>query len=439
MTMKKQDLLTDKSFRKYVQKKNISQRTLDSYMYAIQYFCNANNKTLDEIITETLEEQYPYIDEQGRIIEYNPNYANIDNYLQETINYLRKRGNSNNSIQSVMTRIRVVLSGLDIKLPDKTEMPNDTRDWYALSKDDIRYVNSISTLHHQALFTFISHTGIRTADIIGFKIKDFMKATYDYHGCDEIDDFLANAPMDMIGYWEFKPQKTMRHNIKCKVYNTAESSNLLLKSLHARRKSIEQRNRKYLTDFKLEKNDALFSSRMKNYKGHFNKNTLAVICNRKNERLREHHIRQLKQELKDDKISLETYNGKTEKIPKFHPHGLRKFFITTLARKHVDLRASAYLEGHKPLMKHDHSYVDSDNLEELIFDEYSRVIPALSFEKDEEDYELGERNKDLQVENTRLKQEKEELEKEKLKMRDDFRREAKELLDELLRENNIQL
>ncbi len=132
-------------------------------MYAVKEFCNANDKSLDDIIVETLEEQYPYID-KGRIIEYNPNYANIDNYFQETIRYLQEKGNSNNSIQSIITRIRVVLSALDIKLPDKTELENDKEDWFALRNDDIKYVNSLSTLHHQALFTFMAHTGIRTYD-----------------------------------------------------------------------------------------------------------------------------------------------------------------------------------------------------------------------------------------------------------------------------------
>ena len=118
---------------------------------------------------------------------------------------------------------------------------------------------------------------------------------------------------------------------------------------------------------------------------------------------------------------------------------LRKFFITTLARKRVDLRASAYLEGHTPFMSQDRSYVDSDNLENLIYEEYQRVIPALSFLKDEEDYELSQLNHDLQVENAQLKQMNQELEKERLAVKEDFRREAKQLLDELLRENNINL
>ena len=87
----------------------------------------------------------------------------------------------------------------------------------------------------------------------------------------------------------------------------------------------------------------------------------------------------------------------------------------------------------------DKSYVDADKLADLLWAEYSRVIPALSFMKDEEDFELSKKNHDLQIENAQLKQQKEQLEKEKLNMKEDFKREAKQLLDELLRENNITL
>ena len=123
-------------------------------------------------------------------------------------------------------------------------------------------------------------------------------------------------------------------------------------------------------------------------------------------------------------ISKDTLEEQLDEIPLFHAHGLRKFFITTLSRKRVDIRASALLEGHSPVMQ-DKSYVDSDELDDLLWEEYNRVIPALSFLKDEEDFELGKMNHDLQIENAQLKQQKEQLEKEKLNMKEDFKREAK--------------
>lgn len=439
MIMKREDILKDKSYQKYVKKKNITQTTLDTYVFSLVQFCNANNKTFDEIVQEVLDEQYPFIDEDGRIHEYNPEYGKIDNYLYNTAMYLKNKGNSNHSTYAHLARIRSVLSSLNIKLPNILELEKDTKDWYVLSKEDIKFVLGICALHHQALITFMAHTGIRIGDVRNLNIEDFMKATYKYHECSEIDDFLEKAPKDMIGYWQFIPQKTKKHNIECKVYNTAESSNLILNSLHRRQSSIEKINQKKGTNYKLEKSDSLFSSRNKNFKGKINESTVTTLFIRRNTELHKHKKRLLMQELSEGKISEETFNAKLKEIPVFHAHGLRKFFITTLARKRVDLRASAFLEGHTPFMQHDRSYVDSDNLEDLIFEEYQRIIPALSFEKDEEDFELGKRNHELQIENTQLKQQAEQLENEKNKLKDDFRSEAKKLLEDLLRENNIRL
>ena len=437
--MKKENIIESKTYQKYVKKKNITQKTLDTYIFSLLQFCKANQKELDVMIEEMLEEQLPYIDEDGRIHEYNPEYGSIDNYINNTVTYLQTKKNSNHSIHSHMVRIRAVLSTLGIKLPAKVELEKDMKNWYVLSKDDIKYILSISPLHHQALITFLAHTGIRIGDVRNLRISDFMEATYKYHECTEIDDFLQKAPEDMMGYWQFKPQKTIKHDIECKVYNTKESSNLLLKSLLRRQSSIEKLNEKKGTNFKLEKNDYLFSSRNKNFKGQINDNTITTLFVRRNKDLRKYNERLIYQEYNEGKMSNETLEQKLSSIPVFHAHGLRKFFITTLARKRVDLRASAYLEGHTPFMQHDRSYVDSDNLEDLIFEEYCRVVPALSFLKDEEDFELGKRNKGLQIENSQLKQENQQLIDENRNIKEDFQREARKVFEDIMRENNIEL
>ena len=439
MIMKKENIIESKSWQKYVKKKNITQKTLGNYVFSLLQFCKANNKPLDSMVKEMLEEQLPYIDEQGRIHEYNPEYGLIDNYLNNTITYLQTKGNSNHSVHSHMMGIRAVLTSLGVKLPAKVELERNPKEWYVLSKEDIRYVLSISPLHHQALICFLAHTGVRIGDARNYTIEDFMKATYKYHECTEIDQFLEKAPENMMGYWQFKPQKTIKHDIECKVYNTEESSNLILKSLLRRKSSIETLNKKKGTDLKLEKNDYLFSSRNKNFKGQLNDNTITTLFVRRNKDLRKYNERLLYQEYNEGKISKETLEQKLSEIPVFHAHGLRKFFITTLAKKRVDLRASAYLEGHTPFMQHDRSYVDSDNLEDLIFEEYCRVIPALSFLKDEEDFELGQRNHDLQIENTQLKQENQQLFNENKNIREDLKKEARKVFEDILRENNIKL
>lgn len=439
MIMKKENITQSKAYQKYVKKKNITRKTLDTYIFSLLQFCKANKKELDEMIEEILEEQLPYIDEQGRIHEYNPDYGLIDTYINNTVTYLQTKGNSNHSIHSHMVRIRTVLSSLGVKLPAKVELEKDMKEWYVLSKEDIKYVLSISPLHHQALICFLAHTGIRIGDARNFTIEDFMKATEKYHHCTEIDDFLEKAPENMIGYWQFKPQKTIKHDIECKTYNTEESSNLLLKSLLRRQSSIKKLNEKKRTSFKLEKNDYLFSSRNKNFKGQINDNTITTLFVRRNKDLRKYKERLIYQEYNEGKMSKETLEEKLSSIPVFHAHGLRKFFITALAKKRVDLCASAYLEGHTPFMKHDHSYVDSANLDDLIYEEYCRVIPALSFLKDEEDFELGKKNHDLQIENTQLKQENQQLFNENKNIREDLKKEARKVFEDILRENNIKL
>ena len=432
MNMEKQDILKSKTYQKYVKKKNITQATLNTYVFALLQLCKANNKELDHMVKEILEEQLPYIDEHGRIHEYNPEFSKIDDYLNNTADYLREKGNSNNSIQSILIRIRAVMNSLNIKLPKPIELENDEKDWNVLTKEDIKFVNSISPLNYQALFTFMAHTGIRTGDVINmFTIESFMKATEEYHNCTELDDFLENAPDDMVGYWEFIPKKTRKHNVECKVYNTAESSNLILRSLHMRKESIRRINEKNNTSLHLEKTDALFSSRVKNFKGKLTENAVTNMCHRKNKALREYNERKLYQKYEEGTISKDTLMVKLDEIPIFHAHGLRKFFITTLSIKRVDIRASALLEGHSPIMQ-DKSYVDSDKLDNLLWEEYQRVIPALSLEKDEEDFTMGKRNKELEIENLQLKEQAELLRSENSQIRNTIDRQVEDKIEEVL-------
>lgn len=432
MNMKKQDILESKTYQKYVKKKNITQATLNTYVFALLQFCKANNKQLDQMVAEILEEQLPYIDEQGRIHEYNPEYSKVDDYINNTVDYLKEKGNSNNSIHSHLIRIRAVLNSLNIKLPKQIELEKDNEEWNVLTKEDIKYVNSISPLHHQALITFMAHTGIRTGDVINqFTIESFMKATEKYHNCTELDDFLENAPDDMVGYWEFFPKKTKKHKVECKVYNTAESSNLILKSLHMRRESIHRINEKNNTDLCLEKSDALFSSRIKNFKGKLTENAVTNLCHRRNKELRKYNERQLYQKYEEGTISKDTLEKQLDEIPIFHAHGLRKFFITTLSRKRVDIRASALLEGHSPVMQ-DKSYVDSDTLDDLLWEEYQRIVPALSFEKDEEDFEMSKKNMELLIEINELKEQTDVLRKENFDIRDSIDRQVEDKIEEVL-------
>ena len=129
MNMKTQDIEKTETWKKYSKKKNITQTTLNTYLFSLLQFCKANNKNLDSMVHEILEMQMPYIDDEGRIHEYNPEYSLLDDYLNQTVTYLKSKGNSNHSTYSHLVRIRAVLASLNIKLPAKVEMEKDVKDW----------------------------------------------------------------------------------------------------------------------------------------------------------------------------------------------------------------------------------------------------------------------------------------------------------------------
>lgn len=198
-----------------------------------------------------------------------------------------------------------------------------------------------------------------------------------------------------------------------------------------RRESIHRINEKNNTDLCLEKSDALFSSRIKNFKGKLTENAVTNLCHRRNKELRKYNERQLYQKYEEGTISKDTLEKQLDEIPIFHAHGLRKFFITTLSRKRVDIRASALLEGHSPVMQ-DKSYVDSDTLDDLLWEEYQRIVPALSFEKDEEDFEMGKKNMELLIEINELKEQTDVLRKENFDIRDSIDRQVEDKIEEVL-------
>ena len=184
-----------------------------------------------------------------------------------------------------------------------------------------------------------------------------MTATEEYHGCSEVDDFLDSSPEGMIGFWELFPHKTRRLNVPCKVCNTPESSDAILFSLNP-----------------------LFANRKLRYKGFLNPHHLSITLGQYKHKLNAERERVFKYRYEQGEISKETYEESIETIPNFHAHGLRKFFITTLAQNRVDARISALMEGHKAPIATDSRYVGSDFLRESIKEEYLRCIPDLSFE-----------------------------------------------------------
>ena len=215
----------------------------------------------------------------------------------------------------------------------------------------------------------------------------------------------------MMGLCELIPQKTRRSNVQCKVFNTPECSDLILFSLNERAKYYDKLREKKGLDYEITKNDPLFGNRTFNYKRQIKAKSISVTLGRYKNTLIAERERVFKYKYEQGDISKETYEESVATIPNFHAHGLRKFFITTLAQNRVDARISALMEGHVPPIQTDSHYVNSAFLKDSIREEYMRCIPDLSFENvevrfltSEERRSLEEKIADLTEENKSMKQ-----------------------------------
>lgn len=399
----------DPAFQQFLDKKpNLSDVTKNNYQRGIKLLCEVNNKPFYQIIKEIRSEQNDKI-ENNMIIRYDPDFGVVYKYLMSVINELLERGNSNVTINNYINNIKVVLSTLKIELPKLPDFPDDTKEWYLLTKQDIGYALNESNLVHKALITFLACTGFRIRDAVNLTVGDFMESTREYHDCDNVYEFLDNAPEGMIGFWSFYPNKTKKHKTICKVCNTPECSDLLMLLLRTRVKYYFDRTIRGNSLLKIEKSDALFGNRKGYFKDHLKPHSISHVFAMKNKKIQMERERNLKKLLNAGELKQREYDDLIRNAPRFHAHGLRKYFISTLAKNCSDLRLCAAMEGHIPPLKHDLSYNKITN--EEIKEAYFKAIPDLSFEEVKVKFLVSEEKRKLEEEYDKMKKEKELAEK----------------------------
>ena len=226
---------------------------------------------------------------------------------------------------------------------------------------------------------------MRISDALSLTIGDFMKATQEYHNCVDVNDFIDNAPADMIGTWYFHPRKTIKFKIPCLTFNDPESSNLILQNLRKIKKHVNR---------SISKNDALFGSQKKNFKKGITPGSVAVEFWRKNQKLHDYRVLQINEKIKNEELSIEDFDKEVAKIPKFHAHACRKFFDTVISRNCGDLRICTLMEGHVSPVQTDSSYIKQDiqNVKEI----YLSAIEDLSLEHTEAKVYTSEIRKEME-------------------------------------------
>lgn len=403
---KQYNVSQDKEFIKIINKNKLSVYTIATYQSTIKQFCDCIEKTYSDFVEEIKNTEGDDIDfENKKVYRYNPNNSLINDYVNQYMDFLKQKNNKQSTINNKIKQLLGLFKKSTLEVPVLNFTKEDTQKKKQLvTTDDIRYVLDNSNIHHQALISFIASTGIRRYDVVNyFKIEDFIEACSDFTDAVFLDDFLKEAPQDMIPYFEFIPHKTRKTGLPCKVCCSSETSNLILQSLKARVKSIEKHNRIHNDDLVLTEEDALFGSKRQNYIGKLNEVSVSVLFSQKDKLLKNHKKQILDNKLKNKEISRKEYKSCLENMPKFHPHALRYRFITTIRAYTSNRDISLLMEGHASSIATDKFYVgESDELfnKDAIQKTYRKIMPYLTINQrvDPVEYEFNKKE-NIQLKN----------------------------------------
>lgn len=401
--------------------------TIEKYKKLLYKFCKATGKTLDEIITTCIDEQNIVTtvkmppDENGnerrREIKFDVNSkdASIKLYFDQFEKYCKKRKNKNTTINGEVNLLRTFLKDSGVLLPKPHRLEDDTSEWFLPSKEDFNFLLQDASLVQSALINFLTSTGMRVGDAVSLTISDFMKATEQYHDYVDAEDFIDNAPDDMIGQWEFEPSKTRKHKVKCITFNSTHASNLILQNLrHIKNQYFPTKNKRDNLNLTISKKDPLFGSRTNKYKKPLNAKSVADHWWKKNKKFRQWKITQIKQKIEQGELSSEDFDEEVEKIPKFHPHVCRKFFITTVSNHCGDVRVSALFEGHSDGLPNDKSYIKKsvEDIREIYINDIHDALSLDNVEtkiiSDKETERLNAEIESLKAENAKIREEKDQ-------------------------------
>lgn len=410
-------------YTNFISSKNFSTATEANYYKTLTKLSQAIDLSLQEIILTCKDQQGKVIekiinrgtDEQGNIItekmimEFDVNSPDsiIKQYFNKYIAYCENKDNSINTIVQDLGFIKTFLKFYSITYPE-IKIDKKQPKWTPLTKSDIKFVMDDSTILHQGLISLIKDCGARLSDVVGFTIEDFMEWTSEYHNFVDVNDFIDNAPQDMIGVIKFYPHKTIRFNLLCITCIGPGTTNLILQNLRKiKNEYLPYINKKEGLNLEMSKKDALFGNKNKHYKGHLLVQSISNVFNRKNKKLRKHHLKLIDEKIKNGELSEEDKAKAIEDIPKFHAHGLRKFFQSTIAKNCGNLRICTLMEGHTSPVKTDPSYIkiEAEEVKEV----YMVALPDLSLENIETKTYTSEIRREMEADMAALKKENESL------------------------------
>lgn len=420
------DITEDIYYTNFINSKDFSKSSKANYYKTLRKFTQALNTTLEEMVNNCKNQQSIVTekiishgtDNEGnqiiekRITKFDINSPDslIKQYFDDYITFCRKKGNTTNTIIADLDHIKTFLKYYSVQYP-KTNMKRTPSKWNLLEKEDIKFIMDDSQITHKTLISTLKDSGLRLTDALQLDIGMFMQGTRDYHNFVDVDDFIDNAPEDMICILELTPHKTKRFNVSCITGIGPETCNLIMQNLRKiKNEYLPYINKKKGLNLEMSKSDALFGNKQKYFKGPMQVTSVADLFARKNKKLRKYRISKIDEAITNGEISFEDRDKEIEKIPKFHAHALRKFFQTTIARNCGNLRICALMEGHTTPLKTDSSYIQM-GVEE-VKEAYLLALPDLSLENVETKTYTSEVRREMEAKIQELERRNEILESE---------------------------
>lgn len=349
--------------RKYFnhRSKPLAETTKMKYRADLKIYTDWCGMTLHELVEEAKEEQRTRIIDNV-LFECDIENCKLSERLDSFFYYEQDRGIAPLTLETRISNIRAFYRGMGVKqLPRRINTKVETS-FTLLTREKIskslKYCNPLNT----AMVTFLASTGVRISDCSNFTINDYIESLH-LNGLDELVElmFIDIEGFDMLGYWEFRPQKT-QSNI-CQVCNTPESNKYILEYLKTRyiKHGLHPKEHLFLTN-RLNKITSTY---------------FAYVCQRINMKLLDDETKELKEQHTQGHITDYEYQKRLENISKFHAHGLRKYFISTISSLCGNLRILLLMEGHRSIVSTDNSYVRIS--EETIREEYLKFVSELTF------------------------------------------------------------
>ena len=372
---------TDAKMKQMIgRKKKISSKRIDTYDLVFREIHELTGLTPTQIIEIAKKEEKPFITEDGLVDIIDINDRRITQIQYEYDADLRNnpkngRTPSEKTLRLKGSTYRSFLKEFDIQLPKPIEYDipkKQVRDDEIPSWEDVQKAMTLAkSPRDKAAIAFAATTGIRVSDIVGFKIKDLIKACSIYFSPSEehtIENLLDKNPDNIMPCWEFTPKKTKKHENLAITFNTAETTNYIFDYLKYRIHLDKEND----GDGKLMDDDPLFASQRGNF---LHENRL------------EYQIRLINDRMGGEKDRNGLYS-------KFRLHNLRALFKTTCRRafKEVQIDSTKNFDGDivdlftghsSEGLRHVYEAVPRDKPESYLRKAYEAILNHLSIQPTE--------------------------------------------------------